>query len=79
MSFMKIFSSKKLALFLTMMSIFVCSFSLIVLGSDVGNDDVDRNGTMIEVLDGYSGLEDYLVSKLNAKETGAINVSAYNI
>lgn len=79
MSFMKIFSSKKLALFLTMMSIFVCSFSLIVLGSDVGNDDVDRNGTMIEVLDGYSGLEDYLVSKLKAKETGAINVSAYNI
>ncbi|MBE5964694.1 MAG: hypothetical protein E7252_07125 [Lachnospira sp.] len=71
--------TKKLSLFLSLMCIFICMLMITVFGSDTYNGDIDENGTMIESLDSYSGLENYLVNKLKAKTTGAIDVSAYNI
>lgn len=71
--------TNKVALFIAMLCIFVGSFALTAFGSNVNSNAVDENGTMISDLDAYPGLEAYLVGKLKARETGSINVEAYNI
>jgi len=40
-----------------MMSLFVSVFSIVAIGSELGNEEAGSNGTMISELDKYSGLE----------------------
>ncbi len=71
--------ARKLSLFISLMCMFTCMLMVIVFGSVTSDRDINENGTMIEILDEYPGLETYLFNKLKAKETGAIDVSDYGI